>query len=373
MSKSIKKDNRPTLTLAKAIKEAMINNDTDAINIKDKIVDVDNLSLPSNKRFNQIAFKNVKFISSNQDTINITVANDYSTRFENCEFTLKVIFNGGIVSFKDCDIKNVSIDNSGENVYIDNCKCNTSYFLITNASRVYMEKLTNVKEIIVDGAHGDLFFKAIDVSDNISVLDALSDYISVADAKCKQLFISKCMFRKINIQELTTPEIFLNSTYIRSALNINSSKVDLLNCYYTSNFGSFIYDTKNIKKIHSHCSTGIELPKHVITLYKKCDLYENGKYTDKVIARLTVPANAKRVYTEGLKIRVSEAKVEEFLTLAGKPFKLNENQKVRSNYDINYDYAAGKTVKPKHKFDPTSGHCGSGIHGFIKLTDAMQY
>ena len=90
-----------------------------------------------------------------------------------------------------------------------------------------------------------------------------------------------------------------------------------------------------------------------------------------MIIKLEVPEKAKRVYCDELKIRVSKAKVIGFYNLDGSV--LPDDSEVVSGYDHTFKYKIGDTVKPEKDFDPTSGSCGSGIHGYIDIGDAIRY
>ena len=138
--------------------------------------------------------------------------------------------------------------------------------------------------------------------------------------------------------------------------------------------GNFLYAEKTAPKIDSEMSVGLVPPQNEIYLYKKCIIPASSfnKYTP-VIVKLLVPETAERVYCDELKIRVSEAKVVEFYNMDGEVYKLRKDKYVCSHWDRTFKYNIGETIKPTEKFDPTSGECGSGIHGFTNFADAKAY
>ena len=102
------------------------------------------------------------------------------------------------------------------------------------------------------------------------------------------------------------------------------------------------------------------------TAWKTC-ASENGR----VIVKLLIPVDAKRLSSTGRKCRASKAEVLEIQTLDGKPL---ENVKAWSMYDINFTYEVGKTVEPKEPFCDNRWHeCESGIHFFINRQEAVNY
>ena len=97
------------------------------------------------------------------------------------------------------------------------------------------------------------------------------------------------------------------------------------------------------------------------TAWKKCH--------DGVIAKLLIPADAKRTSATGRKCRASEATVLALYDRDG-----NKITKARSDYDNDFVYRVGKTVKPKEPFDENRwNECASGIHFFVTREEAERY
>jgi len=99
------------------------------------------------------------------------------------------------------------------------------------------------------------------------------------------------------------------------------------------------------------------LPEGTIIGWKKL---QNG-----VIAKLSIPAKAKRVNSTGRKCRCEFAKV---LALYGTDAKVGIG-----SYDNQTEYHIGKTVTPD-SYDPDFRvECSNGIHFFITREEAEVY
>jgi hypothetical protein len=98
------------------------------------------------------------------------------------------------------------------------------------------------------------------------------------------------------------------------------------------------------------------LPEGDLIVWKKC--------RDNVLVKLLIPANAKRSHAFGRKCRAEFAKV---LEVVGARKGVSQN-------DCEFFYEAGKTVKPKEKFDDDyNNECSSGIHFFITKLEAENF
>ena len=102
------------------------------------------------------------------------------------------------------------------------------------------------------------------------------------------------------------------------------------------------------------------------TAWKTC-ASENGR----VIVKLLIPEDAKRLSSTGRKCRASKAEVLEIQTVDG---ELLENVKAWSMHDNTFTYEVGKTVEPKKPFcEDRWQECESGIHFFINRQEAVNY
>lgn len=116
-------------------------------------------------------------------------------------------------------------------------------------------------------------------------------------------------------------------------------------------------------------------PLHV---FKK--VFRGARHYGPVIANLIIPTGA-HVYHNGdgafdarikihyRKMRASKAYVHSLVPLHGKlPLK-----SAVSGYSSNFVYRPGESVVPTEGFSYDDGACGSGIHFFLNLADAMKY
>jgi len=91
----------------------------------------------------------------------------------------------------------------------------------------------------------------------------------------------------------------------------------------------------------------------------------NGK-----IAKLQIPAKAKRSHGASRKCRASEAKVLAIFEADGK----TEAKSGVSQHDSSFVYEVGKTVKPTEPFNEDRwDECASGIHFFTTRLEALAY
>jgi hypothetical protein len=90
------------------------------------------------------------------------------------------------------------------------------------------------------------------------------------------------------------------------------------------------------------------------------------------IAKLLVPAAAKRTATPiGRKCRASKAKVLEIYDRDG---KLQPKAFVGCSTYTNFEYKAGRIVKPVEPYNPDIRvECTSGIHFFLTREEAEAY
>ena len=89
------------------------------------------------------------------------------------------------------------------------------------------------------------------------------------------------------------------------------------------------------------------------------------------IVKLKIPSDAKRSSATGRKCRTNKAIVLEIQHFDGS--KVADRQLVASDYDKNFIYEVGGTIKVEN-FDDNRWHeCASGIHFFITREEAVQY
>ena len=94
------------------------------------------------------------------------------------------------------------------------------------------------------------------------------------------------------------------------------------------------------------------------------------KLADGKIAKLQIPAIAKRSHGASRKCRASEAKVLAIFESDGK----TKAKSGVSQHDSRFVYEVGKTVKPTEPFNEDRwDECASGIHFFITRIEAENY
>ena len=88
------------------------------------------------------------------------------------------------------------------------------------------------------------------------------------------------------------------------------------------------------------------------------------------IVKLLIPEDAKRLSATGRKCRCNKAKVLEIQVLDGRQADISE---VKSGYDPDFVYTAGKTVQVDNFDDDRWNECSTGIHFFITREEAVDY
>ena len=105
--------------------------------------------------------------------------------------------------------------------------------------------------------------------------------------------------------------------------------------------------------------------------WKKAEVQgEEKNHYRKVIVELEIPASAKRSSATSRKCRCNKAKVLEIYNLDGTVAK---ERKCHSNYDNDFIYEVGKTVKVDDFNEDRWKECAQGIHFFINRQEAINY
>ena len=105
----------------------------------------------------------------------------------------------------------------------------------------------------------------------------------------------------------------------------------------------------------------------LVTITPEGDLIGWKKLQGGLIAKLLIPAKAKRSNATGRKCRAEFAKVLEIWN-GDKAVKTGNSQ-----HDPKFVYTVGKTVKPDKWSDDRWEECDGGIHFFITKIEAMNY
>lgn len=322
---------------------------------------------------NQVYFKNVIFKKFRNEFVSISDSQELY--FDNCMFDEPITFRGGTFHFTNCIFKSAVNFLDIDQANFDTCTFKGSIY-IDRATYMYFTKCKNIDHIYMQNVCSDINFDHTPITEffiescNLDTLEI--EYSSVNKFTC-----SRSNIRSFDIwgdSKQVVEKLNLYNTLIEGVLNINGPKVNYLYAKTSMITGSFLYNPTDVQKIEIEKSIGFIPPKNEIYLYKKCIIPKpNSEKFTPVIVKLLVPETAERVYCDELKIRVSEAKVIQFYDMNGKVYNLKKDKVVCSSWDRSFVYTIGETVKPVNKFDPESGSCGSGIHGFINFGDAKDY
>ena len=100
------------------------------------------------------------------------------------------------------------------------------------------------------------------------------------------------------------------------------------------------------------------------------DEFIGWKKASNRIIKLKIPKDALRSSATSRKCRCNKAKVLEIYNLDG---TVAEEREVKSDYDNDFIYTVGKTVKVKDFDTDRWNECSTGIHFFINRQEAINY
>ena len=100
------------------------------------------------------------------------------------------------------------------------------------------------------------------------------------------------------------------------------------------------------------------------------DEFIGWKKASNKIIKLKIPKDALRSSATSRKCRCNKAKVLEIYNLDG---TVAEEREVRSDYNKDFIYTVGKTVKVKDFDTDRWNECSIGIHFFINRQEAINY
>lgn len=319
----------------------------------------------------ELTFENVSF----DDATDIIAPSDTSLIFRRCNFKFDVDFKCGALDIVRCKSNDITVYANHYDVYLSNLKTKSPVRIDVNDAR----------NVTLEKCEGFGIFISYHATSSVNVLDSKIANVVIHNGPSGLFRIEGSKIEEIDINDVNIDRVSVKNseislsmkikrTSILNDIDVKSTKIDKLVCDRAAFFGEVFYDPTEIKRIDCDETIGFRPPENEFTMYKTCHVRDKDDCElDQVIVQLSVPAKADRVYCGHLKIRVSEAKVVKFLEADGKPFKLKRNCKVCADFDNSFVYKIGKTVKPVNPFDPKSGECGSGIHGFVKFSDAVNY
>ena len=177
----------------------------------------------------------------------------------------------------------------------------------------------------------------------------LFEYESVNNTIAKTLEKAVASYANLSSANLSSANLrYANLSYADlSSANLSYADLSSANLSYAKNSELAVAATRI-------------LPEGSIIGYKKC--------RDNKIVKLLIPTEAKRSHAFGRKCRAEYAEVLE-ITKGSKKLKT-----AISEYDSNFTYKVGETVKPKAEFsDNWTQECESGIHFYITKIEAENH
>lgn len=297
--------------------------------------------------------------------------------FEDCSFEKKLTITGGNeIKFKKCKFK-ICVDVHSVKYNVSFCNCEVKNFLdIEMCSDVSISNSTIHQVLAYKCLRGELYF-GHSVFNKISVVDSHCSDFSVSSIKCERIELNRCYIDDVFMYDYFNKPIetvALHHVYISDMLDVYGQRINTFDIYRTTVIEECKFKSDYIKKWNLRFTNGIVPPSNEIILYKKVAVWHGSKCCkNRIIAKLVVPAEAKRVYCGLHKIRVSEAKCVGFYNYDGTEYKLRKGYVITSLYSDSYYYQLNKICKPSVAFDETTGNCGSGIHGFVEFDEAVKY
>jgi uncharacterized protein YjbI with pentapeptide repeats len=181
---------------------------------------------------------------------------------------------------------------------------------------------------------------------------------SVSNSKIEHCNFDTCRFSNVTIADSTVTNCIINYCY-----SIKMNNVDLIGTRI-NNSNIRVFKCKNIALQQIVPETGSFIGWKQVNVYKS---NENTEYIIKGIAKLYIPANAKRI-SSGRKCRCSKAKVLKIYN----PHTGESFNTALSMYKDNFEYKVGEYVYADD-FDEECNECSNGIHFFLSEREAMTY
>lgn len=328
--------------------------------------------------------RNVEFAADRD--ITIIGYYDHNVTFENCVFNDDVTVCSGCVTFKNCKFYATVRTNSvngiytAGKVYFEKCNHFSGEVYIDDVDEAYINNSKKISLLRMQKVHYSVYVDELECC-KCSLLNSSVKHVDFDRTKCDKFILNKCCIENLSFIRSKLSEVSIFNLLNGENFNLSDSTIGELYTNQTAVFGGFHSHKTTVGIYNLNYTTGIKPPSNDIILYKKCLAHpDKDNWSDDcnvdcndVIVKLSVPAKAKRVYCGTLKIRVSEATVVDFYSLDGSKYTLKKGWCVSSNWNKDFKYQIGATVKPELKFDPAPGQCGSGIHGFTDFNDAMNY
>lgn len=341
--------------------------------IEKKIVKDDFASEILFPEYEEVKFTNVNFTGA----VALCFRPETEVVFEDCTFDKKPTITGGKeIKFKQCKFK-LCVNVCSVKYSVSFCNCEVKNFLnIEMCSDVFISNSTIYKVLASKCLHGELYFGHSSFN-QINVVDSHCSDFSASNIKCERIELNRCYIDDVfifNAFKDVIDTLALWYVYISDTLDIYGQRINRFDATRTTVTEECKFRSDYIKEWNLRFTNGIVPPSNEIILYKKVAVWHGSKCCkNRIIAKLVVPAKAKRVYCGLHKIRVSEAKCVGFYNCNGTEYKPRKGYVITSLYTQSYNYQLNKICKPTADFDETTGTCGAGIHGFIEFDEAVKY
>lgn len=341
--------------------------------IDNKIVKDDSTSEILFPEYEEVKFTKVNFTGA----VVLSFRTGTEVLFENCTFDKKPTISGGYkIRFIQCKFKLcVNICNVKYELSFNNCDIK-SLLDIETCCNVFISNSTIYKVLASKCLHGELYFGHSSFN-QINMVDSHCSDFSASNIKCERIELNRCYIDDVfifNAFKAVIDTLALSHVYISDTLDIYGQRINKFKATRTTVVEECKFKPDFIKEWYLQFTNGIVPPTNEIILYKKVAIWHGSTCCkNRIIAKLVVPADAKRVYCGLHKIRVSEAKCVGFYNCDGTEYKQRKGYVITSLYTATYNYQLNKICKPTFDFDETTGACGAGIHGFIEFDEAVKY
>lgn len=365
---------RPSIMLVDFIEqeEKKIVKSSDLV-IEKKIVKDDSTSDILFPSYEEVRFTKVNFTG----TIDLCFRPETQVLFEDCTFDKKLTITGSDkIKFNHCKFKLcVDVRNVDYELSFNNCEVK-NLLDIEKCSDVFISNSTIYEVLASKCLYGELYFGHSSFN-KINVVDSHCSDFSASNIKCERIEINRCYIDDVfifNAFKDWIDTLALWYVYISDTLDISGQRINRFDAIRTTVVEECEFKPDFIKEWNLRFTNGIVPPSNEIILYKKVAIWHGSKCCkNRIIAKLVVPAEAKRVYCGLHKIRVSEAKCVGFYNYDGTEYKPRKGYEITALYTQSYKYQLNKICKPTADFDETTGTCGAGIHGFIEFDEAVKY
>lgn len=300
---------------------------------------------------NDMTIKNIVVDGLNMRRIRFVKCKFSNAQFVNCKFY--------VVQFIDCTIDELEIIASTLDMIFENSKIKSSRF--NDCSSIgYLGQFRINRCELDDCKFRDFVHTGVDIS--------------------KSEFHGTVLLGCVMIEVCASYSSFSDTIIYKSEMSKSSffdSKVIDCRINYTNMSGSSFNSRMTFENVEYHNCIGLNtlLPEEGSFIAYKAvmviDRSSNRRNKMKVlIAKLLIPADAKRYNATGLKCRASKAMVLGFYDIDKKEVR---NRKAMSAHNLNFLYEKGKMIEPEAFDENRLLECSNGIHFFMSFDQAVDY